>query len=85
MYCFFSKHILAYFIEAIHYLTKQCATNICTICIKIHKITILIHPTSSLSLSMEFEYLSEIPILTLDVNEDFKGDMEKCSNMIEKV
>ncbi|KAL2099656.1 hypothetical protein ACEWY4_004050 [Coilia grayii] len=37
------------------------------------------------SLSMEFDYLSEIPILTLDVNEDFKKNKEKCSNMIEKV
>lgn len=34
---------------------------------------------------MEFDYLSEIPILTLDVNEDFKGDKEKYTNLIEKV
>ncbi|KAG7273726.1 hypothetical protein CRUP_001806, partial [Coryphaenoides rupestris] len=32
----------------------------------------------------EFEYLNKIPILTLDVNEDFKGDKEKCANMVEK-
>uniref|UniRef100_A0AAY4ETE2 deoxyguanosine kinase n=2 Tax=Denticeps clupeoides TaxID=299321 RepID=A0AAY4ETE2_9TELE len=37
------------------------------------------------TLKMEFEYLNEIPILTLDVNEDFKGDSVKCGDMVEKV
>ncbi|ETE66703.1 Deoxycytidine kinase, partial [Ophiophagus hannah] len=32
----------------------------------------------------EFEYLQKIPILTLDVNEDFKGNRDKHENMIEK-
>lgn len=35
--------------------------------------------------SMEFEYLSDVPVMTLDVNEDFKGDKIKCADMIEKV
>lgn len=35
--------------------------------------------------SMEFEYLNDVPVMTLDVNEDFKGDKIKCANMIEKV
>ncbi|KAL7982174.1 hypothetical protein Chor_001231, partial [Crotalus horridus] len=33
----------------------------------------------------EFEYLQGVPVLTLDVNEDFKGDRNKHENMIEKV
>lgn len=35
--------------------------------------------------SMDFDYLSEVPVLTLDVNDDFKGDNFKCADMIEKV
>ena len=38
-----------------------------------------------LTISMEFEYLNNVPVLTLDVNEDFKGDQIKCANMLEKV
>lgn len=34
---------------------------------------------------MEFEYLSDVPILTIDVNEDFKGNEMKRADMIEKV
>lgn len=34
---------------------------------------------------MEYEHLNDIPILTLDTNEDFKGDKIKCADMIEKV
>ncbi|KAK3524542.1 hypothetical protein QTP70_029857 [Hemibagrus guttatus] len=37
------------------------------------------------TLSMDFDYLCEVPILTLDVNDDFKGDKFKCADMIEKV
>ncbi|XP_007234039.2 deoxycytidine kinase [Astyanax mexicanus] len=37
------------------------------------------------NMSMEFDYLNEVPILTLDVNDDFRGDSIKCANMIEKV
>uniref|UniRef100_A0A8C6Y4K1 deoxyguanosine kinase n=1 Tax=Naja naja TaxID=35670 RepID=A0A8C6Y4K1_NAJNA len=37
------------------------------------------------TLRTEFEYLQKVPILTLDVNEDFKGNREKHENMIEKV
>lgn len=39
----------------------------------------------SLAHSMEFEYLSDVPILTIDVNEDFKGNNLKSADMIEKV
>ncbi|XP_039863263.1 deoxycytidine kinase [Simochromis diagramma] len=37
------------------------------------------------TLTMEFEYLNDVPVMTLDVNDDFKGDKIKCANMIEKV
>ncbi|XP_036385545.1 deoxycytidine kinase [Megalops cyprinoides] len=37
------------------------------------------------TMRMEFEYLNDVPILTLEVNEDFKGDKVKCADMIEKV
>ncbi|XP_034287151.1 deoxycytidine kinase [Pantherophis guttatus] len=37
------------------------------------------------TLRTEFEYLQKVPILTLDVNEDFKGNRDKHENMIEKV
>uniref|UniRef100_A0A8C5SUS0 Deoxycytidine kinase n=1 Tax=Laticauda laticaudata TaxID=8630 RepID=A0A8C5SUS0_LATLA len=37
------------------------------------------------TLRTEFEYLQKIPVLTLDVNEDFKGNRDKHENMIEKV
>lgn len=35
--------------------------------------------------SMDFDYLCEVPVLTLDVNDEFKGDKFKCADMIEKV
>lgn len=35
--------------------------------------------------SMEFEYLNEVPVLTLDVNDEFKHNKIKCADMIEKV
>ncbi|KAM8828612.1 deoxycytidine kinase isoform 1-T1 [Spinachia spinachia] len=35
--------------------------------------------------SMEFEYLSDVPVLTMDVNEDFKGNELQSADMIEKV
>lgn len=34
---------------------------------------------------MDFEYLSNIPVLTIDVNEDFKASDQKGADMIEKV
>ncbi|MGH0184722.1 UNVERIFIED_CONTAM: hypothetical protein FKN15_015894 [Acipenser sinensis] len=37
------------------------------------------------TMRMEYEHLNDIPILTLDTNEDFKGDKIKCADMIEKV
>lgn len=40
---------------------------------------------SLLAHSMEFEYLSDVPVLTIDVNEDFKGNEIKSAHMIEKV
>lgn len=33
----------------------------------------------------DFEFLQEIPILTLDVNEDFKGKKDRYDHMTEKV
>ncbi|KAF4802789.1 Deoxycytidine kinase [Turdus rufiventris] len=36
------------------------------------------------TLRTDFDYLQEIPILTLDVNEDFKGKKDKYDHMIEK-
>lgn len=35
--------------------------------------------------SMGFDYLCEVPVLTLDVNDDFKGNKFKCADMIKKV
>lgn len=35
--------------------------------------------------SMDFEYLKEVPVLTLDVNDNFKDNKVKCADMIEKV
>ncbi|KAM9451283.1 deoxycytidine kinase [Clarias gariepinus] len=37
------------------------------------------------TLSMDFDYLCEVPVLTLDVDDDFKSDKYKCADMIEKV
>ncbi|CAH2301478.1 deoxycytidine kinase [Pelobates cultripes] len=37
------------------------------------------------TMRMESNYLQEIPILTLDVNEDFKDDEQKQEHLIEKV
>ncbi|KAI1904674.1 hypothetical protein AGOR_G00008130 [Albula goreensis] len=37
------------------------------------------------TMRMEFEYLNDVPVLTLDVNEDFKLDKTKSAEMIEKV
>jgi len=35
--------------------------------------------------SVDFEYLKEVPVLTLDVEDDFKNNQVKCADMIEKV
>lgn len=37
------------------------------------------------TMRMEFDYLYDVPVLTLDVNEDFKADKIKIADMIEKV
>ncbi|XP_029299985.1 deoxycytidine kinase [Cottoperca gobio] len=37
------------------------------------------------TMNMEFEYLSNVPVLTMDVNDDFKGNDIKSADMIEKV
>ncbi|XP_028661839.1 deoxycytidine kinase-like [Erpetoichthys calabaricus] len=37
------------------------------------------------TMCVDFEYLNEVPVLTLDVNEDFKSDQEKCYHLFEKV
>lgn len=34
---------------------------------------------------MDFEYLKDIPILVLDVNEDFKNDRIKQEAVVDKV
>lgn len=34
---------------------------------------------------MDFEYLQEIPILMLDVNEDFKSKKDRYDHVTEKV
>lgn len=34
---------------------------------------------------MEFEYLSDVPVLTIDVSEDFRGNEIRSADMIEKV
>lgn len=42
-------------------------------------------PVSPLAHSMDFEYLKDVPVLTMDVNEEFKGNGIKSADMIEKV
>ncbi|XP_077593330.1 deoxycytidine kinase isoform X1 [Stigmatopora nigra] len=37
------------------------------------------------TLTTEFEYLANVPVLTLDATEEFKGSQDKCSDMMEKV
>ncbi|XP_005808658.1 deoxycytidine kinase [Xiphophorus maculatus] len=37
------------------------------------------------TMNMDFEYLSDVPVLTLDVNDDFKQNDSKSADMIEKV
>ncbi|KAL4623265.1 deoxycytidine kinase [Arapaima gigas] len=37
------------------------------------------------TMHLEYEYLNEIPVLTLDVNENFKGNTATCGDMLEKV
>ncbi|KAF7659603.1 hypothetical protein LDENG_00295710 [Lucifuga dentata] len=37
------------------------------------------------TMNTEFEYLNNVPVLTLDVNKDFKRDEIKGADMIEKV
>ncbi|XP_041049980.1 deoxycytidine kinase-like [Carcharodon carcharias] len=34
---------------------------------------------------LHFDYLNRVPVLTLDVNEDFKGNEAKCHDLIEKI
>lgn len=40
---------------------------------------------SLLAHSVEFEYLNNVPVLTMDVSEDFKGSKIRSADMIEKV
>uniref|UniRef100_A0A8C8DGK8 Deoxycytidine kinase n=1 Tax=Oryzias sinensis TaxID=183150 RepID=A0A8C8DGK8_9TELE len=37
------------------------------------------------TMNMDFEYLKDVPVLTIDVNEDFKESKNKSADMIEKV
>lgn len=39
---------------------------------------------SAMTHRMDFEYLSDVPVLTIDVNEDFKNNENKSGNMVEK-
>lgn len=48
-------------------------------------VCVSLQPSCPLTPRMDFEYLSEVPVLTLDVNEDFKNSENKRGNMIEKV
>ncbi|XP_055791853.1 deoxycytidine kinase-like [Salvelinus fontinalis] len=41
--------------------------------------------TEGSRLSMVYEYLIDTPILTLDINKDFKGDKVKGADVVEKV
>lgn len=34
---------------------------------------------------LDFEYLSELPVLVLDVNEDFQNDRIKQEDIVDKV
>ncbi|XP_073790587.1 deoxycytidine kinase isoform X1 [Danio rerio] len=36
------------------------------------------------TMSMDFDYLNDVPVLTLDVNDDFKDNNMMCADMIEK-
>lgn len=40
---------------------------------------------SLVSFRTEFKYLADVPVLTMDVNESFKGDDGKRADMMEKV
>ncbi|XP_061822532.2 deoxycytidine kinase [Nerophis lumbriciformis] len=37
------------------------------------------------TMMMDFEYLNDVPVLTLDVSEEFKGNESKSADMLEKV
>lgn len=37
------------------------------------------------TMSTEFEYLNEVPVLTIDVSDDFKRNKSRSADMIEKV
>ncbi|XP_055369575.1 deoxycytidine kinase isoform X2 [Betta splendens] len=37
------------------------------------------------TMKMEFEYLHDVPVLTIDVNDDFKDNDQRSVDMIEKV
>ncbi|XP_034403296.1 deoxycytidine kinase [Cyclopterus lumpus] len=37
------------------------------------------------TMKMEFQYLRDLPVLTIDANEDFQGNKSKSGDMIEKV
>lgn len=47
-------------------------------CLLHHWLSLLAHRT-------EFDYLNEVPILTIDVTENFKDDQFKGTDMVEKV
>lgn len=44
-----------------------------------------LQPSYLLTPRMDFGYLGEVPVLTIDVNEDFKNNEHKSGDMIEKV
>ncbi|GCB60400.1 hypothetical protein scyTo_0014161 [Scyliorhinus torazame] len=37
------------------------------------------------TMRLHYDYLNRVPVLTLDVNEDFKGNEAKCNDFIEKI
>lgn len=54
-------------------------------CALLKSLTVCFYSLLVLIHSMVYEYLIDTPILTLDINKDFKGDKVKGADMVEKV
>lgn len=68
-----------------HFLLKQ-SFVVCNDYFKKETVSWLLHHwLSLLTHRTEFDYLNEVPILTLDVNEDFQENKLKGAGMVEKV
>lgn len=67
-----------------HFLLKQ--SFVCNDYFKKEAVSWLLHHwLSLLTHRTEFDYLNEVPILTIDVNEDFQQNKLKGASMVEKV